>query len=216
MKNAFAIVTLAALLSACTLPVRQAAPAPLAVPAAAASEPEPVLADSGEAPADAPAAEERLPHVALTSDLLYKLMKAEIEFRNGRWQAPYLTMMAAAQQTRDPRLAQRAASVCSPCLADNLAEAETIFSRRLQQAAPAERGLAMFQVQQFLARAKDKAAAAAMLERLLAPYAGTVEAHVVLAQSAFSRGAAELALQHARAALAVSYTHLTLPTNREV
>ena len=143
--------------------------------------------------------------MALTSDLLYKLMKAEIEFRKGNWQAPYLAMMAAAQQTRDPRLAQRATEMALSAkqgeqtlaairlwrqlapdseeaaqyylafviLTDNLAEAEAIFRQRLQDASPAERGLAMFQVQQFLARAKDKAAAAAMIERLMAPYAGT-------------------------------------------
>jgi tetratricopeptide (TPR) repeat protein len=233
LKNAFAIVTLAGLLSACSLPVRQAPPLVAAPqPAPAVTEPELEPADSA---ADAPAPDEHLPNVALTSELLYKLMKAEIEFRKGQWQAPYMTMMAAAQQTRDPRLAQRAAEMAlsakqgEPTLAairlwrqvapdseeaaqyylgfvvlsDNLAEAEPIFSKRLKDAPAAERGLAMFQMQQLLARAKDKAAAAAMTERLVAPYLNTMEAHVVLAQSAFARGAAELAVKEARAALAI-------------
>ena len=234
MKNAFAIVTLAGLLTACTLPVRQAAPeVAAATPAPVADQPE---QDSiAEAAPEAPAVEQNLPKVALTSDLLYKLMKAEIEFRKGNWQAPYITMMAAAQQTRDPRLAERATEMALSAkqgeqtlaairlwrqlapdseeaaqyylgfvvLSDNLAEAESIFSKRLREASPAERGVAMLQVQQLLARAKDKAGAAAMLERLMAPYANTMEAHVVLAQAAYTRGGAALAVREARAALAI-------------
>ncbi|HEU4376909.1 MAG TPA: tetratricopeptide repeat protein [Telluria sp.] len=217
-------------MSACTAPVRQAAPlvAPQAAPVAAEPEPAPAVAEV-EPP------EEHLPNVALTKDLLYRLMKAEIEFRQGHWQAPYLAMMAAAQQTRDPRLAQRAAEMARSAkqgeqtlaairlwrqidpaseeaaqyylgfvvLSDNLAEAEPIFSKRLRDASPADRALAMFQVQQLLARAKDKAGAAAMTERLMAPYADTLEAHVVLAQTALGRGNAELALKEARTALAI-------------
>jgi tetratricopeptide (TPR) repeat protein len=238
LKNAFAIVTLAGLLAACTPPLRHAAPAVAATPPAVA-EPEPVdaiaIAIADADAAEAPALDEHLPNVALTKDLLYKLMKAEIEFRKGNWQAPYLAMLTAARQTRDPRLAQRATEMALSAkqgeqtlaairlwrelapdseeaaqyylgfviLSDNLAEAEPIFRQRLAAAAPGERGLAMFHVQQFLARAKDKAAAAAMTERLMAPYAGSMEAHIVLAQSAFARGAADVALKQARAALAL-------------
>jgi len=231
LKNAFVIVTLAALLSACATAPHAPAPVPAAVPQA---QPEP-QAEQAASAADEPAADESLPNVALSSDLLYKIMKAEIEFRDGRWQGPYVTMMALAQQTRDPRLARRAAEMALAAkqggesmaairlwrelapdseeaaqyylgfviLSDNLAEAEAIFQHRLQQATPATRGLAMFQIQQFLARAKDKPAAAAMLERLLAPYGDTAEAHVVLAQTAYARGDAALALKEAQAALAI-------------
>jgi Flp pilus assembly protein TadD len=243
LKNAFAIVTLAGLLSACTAPLRQAGPVaagplPAAAPVAP-SAPGPVQAGAAAAAAaeaaDADAIDPRLPKVALTGDLLYKLMKAEIEFRRGNWQPAYLAMMAVAQQTRDPRLAQRATEMAlaskqgEPTLAavrlwrqlapdsdeasqyylgfvilsDNLAEAEPILRHRLQAAAPAERGLAMFHVQQLLVRAKDKAAAAAMTDRLMAPYAGTMEAHIVLAQSAFARGDSAVAVKEARAALAL-------------
>jgi len=52
-----------------------------------------------------------LPKVELSSDLLYKLTKAEMEFKSGQWQGPYVTMMVAAQQTRDPRLARRASEM---------------------------------------------------------------------------------------------------------
>ena len=54
---------------------------------------------------------EKLPKVELSSDLLYKLTKAEMEFKSGQWQGPYITMMMAAQQTRDPRLARRASEM---------------------------------------------------------------------------------------------------------
>jgi tetratricopeptide (TPR) repeat protein len=235
LKNAFAIVTLAGLLSACAAPVRQAAPPVAAAPAPVppvSAVPAPDLDDSAAAP---PPAEQNLPSVALTKDLLYQLMKAEIEFGKGSWQGPYLTMMAAAQQTRDPRLAQRATEMALSAkqgeqtlaairlwrqiapdseeaaqyylgfvvLSDNLAEAEAIFAKRLREVSAAERGVAMFQTQQLLARAKDKAGAAAMLERLLAPYGNTMEAQVVLAQAAFARGAGDEAVRHARAALAI-------------
>jgi tetratricopeptide (TPR) repeat protein len=38
-------------------------------------------------------------------------MKAEMEFQKGDWQGPYLTMLSLAQQTKDPRLARRAAEM---------------------------------------------------------------------------------------------------------
>lgn len=65
------------------------------------------------APAGAAAAPftDPLPNVALSSDLLYKLTKAELEFKTGRWQGPYITLMGLAHQTRDPRLAHRAADM---------------------------------------------------------------------------------------------------------
>jgi hypothetical protein len=73
-------------------------------------------------------------------------------------------------------------------MSDNIADAEPILAERLKAAPAGERGMAMFQAQQLLARAKDKAGAAAMLERLVAPYGATLEAHVVLAQAAYGRG----------------------------
>ncbi len=220
MKNAFAIVTLAGLLSACALPVCQAqspgAPAP-ALPVAA----------------EQPEAAQKLPNVPLTKELLYALTRAELEFKSGNWQGPFITLLAAAQQTRDPRLAQRASEMAQAArqpeqalvairlwrelapdsqeaaqyylafmiLSDELGDAEPILRQRIADAPVAGRGLAMFQAQQLLLRAKDKAAAAAMLERLVAPYGAMMEAHVVLAQSAFARGAADVAVKEARSAL---------------
>ena len=240
MKNAFVIVTLASLISACAVaPPPAPAPAPLPeLPVAAAVDAAPAdeAADIAAAP-EATAPDEHLPKVALTPDLLFRLTKAELELRNGNWQPAYVTMLGLAQLTRDPRLARRAAEIALSAkqsgealaavrlwrelapesdeatqyylgfaiLSDKLDEAEPILARRLRETpAGTARGLVMFQTQQYLARASDKAAAVALLARLLAPYGDSAEAHVVLAQSAFNQGAPEQALAEARAALALA------------
>ena len=230
MKNAFVIVTLSGLLAACA-----SAPRPSATVAGAPSILEQVdEADIAQAP-ELAEPEEKLPKVALTKDLLFTLMKAELEFKAGQWRGPYVTLMSAAQQTRDPRLARRAAEMAMSAtrndealaaislwrqiapdsdealqyylgfavLADKLGDVENTFRERLREASPVTRPLAMYQLQQFLSRAKNRDAASAVLERLLAPYAGTLEAHVVLSQNAFARGNIELAQREARAALAL-------------
>lgn len=218
LKNAFAIVTLSALLSACAV----TPPPPPAAASAAAPAPAPAPApnEAVEPALPAPAAE-TLPNVELTSDLFYKISKAELEFKRGQWQGPYITLMALAQQTGDPRLARRSAEMALAAkqgsealsairlwralapdseeaaqyflgfavLSDDLGEAEQIFSHRIASSKlPAARALAMFQMQQFLLRAKDKAAAFALLERVLAPYGQMAESHLVLAQSAMING----------------------------
>jgi tetratricopeptide (TPR) repeat protein len=233
VKNVFVIVTLSGLLSACAVP-----PPPHVESLAARVEP---LLLAPDEPAADPAADEAsledatLPKVQLTSELLYKLMKAELDFQNGAWQGPYLTMLGLAQQTRDPRLARRAADMALAAkqagesmaavnlwrelapdsdeadqyylglavLADDLDGAGRIFERRLKDATPAARGMVMFQIQQYLGRARDKAVAEALLERLLAPYADTFEARVLSAQGAFARADSVLAVRHAQAALAL-------------
>ena len=179
--------------------------------------------------------EAALPKVQLTKDLLYRLMKAEFDARGGDWRSAYMTMLGLAQQTRDPRLARRAAEVALQAkqsaeslvavrlwrelapqsdeaaqyylglavLSDDLAEAEPLFGQRLREAAPQARGMAMYQVQQYLLRAKDQKQAAILLDRLLSPYADTFEARVLLAQNAFTRGDSAQATRYAQAALAL-------------
>lgn len=229
MKNVFAIVTLTALLSA-----GAAASAP------AKAEPAPIEAGAAEPAANEAAAneaatpDESLPNVELTGDLLYKLTRAELEFKLGQWQGAYVTLMSVAQQTRDPRIAQRAAEMALAVkqggealaairlwrtlapdsqqasqyflafavLGDSLDEAEQVFAKNLREAAPGARALLMFQMQQVLSRAKDKAAAFALLQRVLVPYQGTQEAHLVLAQGAFASGDSARAVREATQALA--------------
>ena len=216
MKNVFAIVTLTALLSTGTAAAATAAPA-AANPAAAATS------------------DQALPNVELTGDLLYKLTRAELEFKLGQWQGAYVTLMSVAQQTRDPRIAQRAAEMALAVkqggealaairlwrtlapdsqqasqyflafavLGDSLDEAEQVFAKNLREAQPVARPLLMFQMQQVLSRAKDKAAAFALMERVLVPYLATQEAHLVLAQGAFANGDGARAVREATQALAL-------------
>lgn len=244
MKNAFAIVTLSAVLSGCAVapwhaPVEAPAPATPPPPSVPAPAPAAVTEDTPATQAVAAAAavqiRETLPGVDLTADLFYKLTKAELDFKRGQWQSAYVTLMVLAQQTRDPRLAQRSAEMALSAkqggeamaairlwrelapesddaaqyflgfavLGDDLTEAEQAFTQRLKKSPANARGLAMFQMQQFLLRAKDKAAAFALMERVLAPYAGQLEAHLVLAQGAFANNEALRAATEARRALTI-------------
>ncbi len=229
MKNAFAIVTFSALLSACAV-------APQKEPESAVAAPADAAAENPAPPAAAPApAEEALPNVELTSDMLFRITKAELEFKQGQWQGAYITLLALAQQTRDPRLARRAAEMALSAkqgpealsairlwrslapdsdeatqyflgfavVNDDLGEAEQIFAARLKAAPVQTRPLAMFQMQQFLLRAKDKRAAYALEERVLAPYSGTLESHLILAQGAFALGDNERSRAQAEQALRI-------------
>jgi tetratricopeptide (TPR) repeat protein len=254
LKNAFVIVTLCTGLSACTVmpffqqeaavsapPAQAAEPAPPPAPAPAPAEAaagavttppaDPIKAAIAELAA-APQ-QDQLPGVALSSDLFFQITSAEMEFKAGRWQSAYATLMRAAQQTRDPRIAQRAVEIALAVkqgpealtairlwrelaphseeatqyflgfmvLGDQMAEAEPVFAERLKNTPPAGRGIAMLQMQQFLSRAKDKAAALALLERVLAPYGEVPEAHLVLAQAAFAAADGARAKQEAQRAL---------------
>ncbi|MES2264083.1 MAG: tetratricopeptide repeat protein [Pseudomonadota bacterium] len=238
MKNAFVIVTLSGLLSACAVAPQKQADAPAAAVTPAPSEPTDGAGrenPSVQAVAAAVQAEEPLPGVELTSDLFYKLTKAELDFKRGQWQSAYVTLMVLAQQTRDPRLARRSAEMALTAkqggealaairlwrelapesdeaaqyflgfsvLGDDLAESEQVFAQRLRASPPATRGLAMFQMQQFLLRAKDKAAAFALMQRVLEPYGNLLEAHLVLAQGAYANGDNERAAQEARQAMRI-------------
>lgn len=231
MKNAFAIVTLSALLSACAVAPQKQAAEPAPAPAPAPGVPAPDTAATAVAAATKP--DEQLPPVELTSDLFYKLTKAELDFKHGQWQSAYVSMMVLAQQTRDPRLARRSAEMALAAkqgnealaairlwrelapdsddavqyflgfsvLGDDLTESEQVFAQRLNRAPPQARGLVMFQMQQYLLRAKDKATAFALMERVLAPYAGMMESHLVLAQGAFAADDKDRSLREARRAL---------------
>ena len=232
MKNAFAIVTLSALLSACAVAPEK--------PAGPPAEPQPAAPAEAEAAApavaEAPVPEQdTLPNTELTGDLLFRLTKAELEFKKGQWQGPYITLMGLAQQTRDPRLARRAAEMALTAkqpeeglaairlwrnlapdsdeaaqfflglavAGDDLSEAEAVFEQRLKKARPAARPLVMFQMQQLLLRAKDKAAAFKLEERVLMPYEDTVEAHLILAQGAFALNDLQRSRAEAARALAI-------------
>jgi tetratricopeptide (TPR) repeat protein len=108
LKNFFAIVTISILLSACTTLGPQFI-APLEkTPDVVIDGKQSDLASQGDAASVALLVEDSLPMVELTSDLLFKLLKAEIAYQRGQWQSAFITILALAQQTRDPRLARRA------------------------------------------------------------------------------------------------------------
>lgn len=121
MKTAFLIVTLSSLLTACAAlaPSHPATPAANAADASAdsattARERTPMDADhsAGTAGFDtAHGTDEALPSAELTDELLFRLLSAEIAFQRGDWQSAYVAELGAAQQTRDPRLARRAAEI---------------------------------------------------------------------------------------------------------
>ncbi|HEY1043929.1 MAG TPA: tetratricopeptide repeat protein [Telluria sp.] len=209
MKNALAIVTLSALVSACAVAPQQRAAAPEAAPQDAAAE------------------------TAASSDLMYRVTRAEMEFREGSFEGPYLTMFAAAQQSRDPRLAKRAAEMALAVrrVDDTMAavrlwreldpasdEAEQyqlalalqsgdldtvgqLLRERIAKAEPEARGRALYEAQQLLSRARDRKAAARVMEGLATPYAETFEGHIVLSQSMHTLGEKQVALAHASKAL---------------
>ncbi|MGZ8289491.1 MAG: tetratricopeptide repeat protein [Telluria sp.] len=127
-------------------------PQPEAVPPA--EEAPAAVADETSSPSHEAAAgdddgevDEKLPKVALTSDLLYQLMKAELEFRDGKWQQSYAALLDVARKTRDPRLARRAAEVALSAAQPAEAMAAVLAWRQLapdsDEAARAYLGLAV-------------------------------------------------------------------------
>jgi len=239
LKNTLLIVTLPIVLSACaTGALQPTPPATAAAPSAVASADEAAAKKPTSPRASGPAAsdlkpEDQLPSVELTDELIYKLLTSEIAFQRGEWQTAFVTLLSIAQQTRDPRVARRAAEMALAAkqtdealsavrlwrslapnsdeatqyylsfiiLSDNLAEAQPILEQRLKEARPQTRGLLAFQMQRLLARAKDKAAAFAMLERILTPYLDLPEARLALAQGAYANGDMERARREAQTAL---------------
>lgn len=114
MKNLLAIVTVvtaSAAIAGCTsLPSPRTTtaqnPAPAARPAVVAdAELSPVLVT------ELPSAEEEWPAAELSGELLYKYLIAEVAEQRGHWQTAYISMLSVAQQTRDPRIARRAAEI---------------------------------------------------------------------------------------------------------
>lgn len=112
MKNTLLIVTLSILLSACaTRPALSEAERTAESAHAEDSSLNSHASRATDTASPEPKAEDPLPGAELTEDLLFKLLSAEIAYQRGDWQTAYVTMLALAQQTRDPRIARRAAEV---------------------------------------------------------------------------------------------------------
>ncbi|TCS37008.1 tetratricopeptide repeat protein [Paucimonas lemoignei] len=119
MKNAPAIVTLSLLMSACAT-----VSTPEAQPPVAQSEQAQAPYNGSARQQIATAAHLRrmlqasqseseagLPSLDLSPEILFKLLSAEVAAQRGQWKLAYTTELALAQQTRDPRLAQRAMEI---------------------------------------------------------------------------------------------------------
>jgi tetratricopeptide (TPR) repeat protein len=120
LKNASAIVTLSLLMSACASVTTSEAQSPAAqaeqtqvAPYAAPSRQHIATAAQLRKMLQASQSEsdEALPSIAMSPDILYKLLSAEIASQRGQWKFAYMTELGLAQQTRDPRLAQRAMEI---------------------------------------------------------------------------------------------------------
>ncbi|WP_034295578.1 tetratricopeptide repeat protein [Herbaspirillum sp. RV1423] len=112
MKKPLAIVTLSVMLSACAS-LRQ--PSETEAAPVATSKKQALAKASPTRKAQAKAKvqqpEDVLPSTELSEEILFKILSSEIAFQRGQWQAAYVTLLGTAQQTRDPRLAKRAAEI---------------------------------------------------------------------------------------------------------
>lgn len=116
MKNTLLIVTLPLILSACAAGSIQPAPEVLAGTPTVSAEGEnstviPAHARQSGSSTSEQKPEDGLPLVELSEEIIYKLLSSEIAFQRGDWQTSYVTLLSLAQQTRDPRIARRAAEV---------------------------------------------------------------------------------------------------------
>ena len=228
--------TCAALLSACTS-MGGVAPHPVADTSHANDAAQAALAADKDLNGPAqPVIEnkEKLPNAALTEELFYKIVTAEIAYQRGNWQAAYVTLLTSAQQTRDPRLARRAVEIAlnvkqagealgairlwrelAPdsneatqfylgfmVMNNNLSEIRNVFSDKLAASEGKQTAVVMLQAQRLLSRARDKNAAFDVLEELLTPYKALPEAHLALAQGAYTKGDNQRAITEANVMLA--------------
>ncbi len=111
MKKILAIVTLPLLMTACSTlkPAGDHANVSAVKESNTSSTSVSTPENSGKNSATSPS--DPLPNLALSPEILFKTLSAEIAFQRGQWQVAYATMLSTAQQTRDPRLAKRAAEI---------------------------------------------------------------------------------------------------------
>jgi tetratricopeptide (TPR) repeat protein len=175
------------------------------------------------------------PDYDLSGPLLFQLMSAEVAVQRGELGAAYATFLSLAKQTGDARIAQRATEVAITGqamtqalegatlwheLAPKSSEASQMLSALLvannkiadatpllreQVSADAHPAEALQRVQRMLARARERAAAFALLEDLAKPYrddpANGSDVRLVIAVGASAAGMGQRASDEALAAL---------------
>ena len=192
------------------------APAAAAPPAASPSPPAGVSGDD-----------------TITGALLYQLMAAELAAQQGELGAAYSLYLKLARETRDPRLARRAAELAlqGRALSQSI-EAAELWRSLAPGSREANQALAMLyatggryadafpiyesevksggspalelsRIQRQLARAQDRQGAFTLLERLAQPYLANADVRLVLAAGAHAAGMVARAADEAKAALAL-------------
>ena len=164
---------------------------------------------------------------------MYQLMAAELAAQQGELGAAYSLYLKLARETRDPRLARRAAELALQgralpqsveaaelwrSLAPNSREATQALallyasSGRYADAFPlyeaevksaASPALEISRVQRQIARAQDRQGAFALLERLAQPYLAQADVRLALAAGAQAANMPTRAAEEAKAALAI-------------
>lgn len=206
-----------ALAGACSQPVVKATPADMTpTQAADASEVQADDAAAKLAADQAAKAEAALPKLDLTPDILFKFLVAEVAGQRGAIGVAQSAYMDLARQTRDPRIARRAAEVsvfardqAGALEATRLWAAGEQDSERAQQtlaalllnenkideAEPILRTLfkedpakGFMQLSALMGKMRDTQAALAMVERLAADHLKLPEARFAVAQAAANAG----------------------------
>ena len=182
--------------------------------------------NSAAAPASAP----HYPDHDLDQQTLYQLLMAEIAAQRGMPEKAFIDEYDVAKEVGDARLAKRATefaemahqfngalqsarlwSQLDPSSEEARATLLTLLvaQARLDEAEPVlrdllarsqNRQLTFEQIGQTLARASDKKAAVALLQRLAQPYDNLPEAHLAIAQAAYGANQPELAVSEAKRA----------------
>lgn len=175
-----------------------------------------------------------IPNVDLSSALMYQLMAAEVAVQRGDIGSAFAVYMKLARETRDPRLARRAAELAlqGRAMAQGL-EAAQLWFELAPSSSEASQTLAMLyagssrfddayslfkaqlqaaanpaeelsRMQRALARTQDRAGAFTLIERLAEPYSQSSDVKLVLANAAQAGGLNARAIQEARAALTLA------------
>ncbi|HQR19955.1 MAG TPA: tetratricopeptide repeat protein [Burkholderiaceae bacterium] len=210
-----------------------ATPPPTPPPAPPAGHTAAPAAEAAMAPPEPAKKRDDLPQVPITGALMYQLMAAELAAQQGDLGSAYAIYLKLARETKDPRLAQRAAELAlqGRALQQSLEAAElwrqlAPSSKEAAQAlallyassgrfddayrilAPeiknsANPALELSRLQRQLARAQDRKGAFVLLERLAQPYLADAEVRLVLGSGAHAAGLTERSVAEAKAAIAL-------------
>ncbi|MDQ3215528.1 MAG: tetratricopeptide repeat protein [Pseudomonadota bacterium] len=175
-----------------------------------------------------------LPNVDFSGALMYQLMAAEVAAQRGELGSAFAVYMKLARETRDPRLARRAAELAiqgrAPAegleaaqvwfeLAPNSPDAASSLALLYAGAGRFDDAFPLFKAQlqtatnpadellrtqRAMARMQNRAGAFQLLERLAEPYSQSSDVRLVLANAAQVAGLPARATQEARSAVALA------------